>query len=531
MKELSASGLADLAGVAEAEVARLVELGVLVPRDGAGPFRETDVQKVRLAVACEQAGLPMAGDRRGDPGGAAVVCVPGGRAVPALGGALDADLPPGEPGDRGAARHARRGAGVDGVRPGRPRRADAGGRAGGGAAAAAGPVQRDLRPGLADPARPGPRRRPAAARTSWTEAYQARFEGLALESGADQRTAMELAAQLGGDFLPLVDPALLGIYRRQQQLSWTEHLVERIENELEAAGVLGRPERAPAMAFLDLNGYTHLTEQQGDATAAALAETLAVLVTRSSREHGGVPRPMSGWPPARWPPRVATTSAAPSTWPPGSPPTPAPARCWSASASPSRPRPPAWSSARPARSSSRGSPIRCGCWRPAGRERLTPRPWPPAWPCLSGTVLSRPEGREASMPTATRIRDHCLARHGRWTPRRPGAATVRLCRPPAGSILFTTAASEACGRSHVGRAPGGSTAASAALVHPSLLVGAPGRVPGHGRPGRTVATTRQRLGHDAADHHRAPHRPAAQRHHRVLRGRSEPGLAGHERVG
>jgi class 3 adenylate cyclase len=103
------------------------------------------------------------------------------------------------------------------------------------------------------------------------------------------RTALELAAQLGGDFLPLGDPALLGIYHRQQELSWTEHLVERIENELEAAGVLGRPERVPAMSFLDLTGYTHLTEQQGDATAAALAETLAVLVNRSSREHGGVP--------------------------------------------------------------------------------------------------------------------------------------------------------------------------------------------------------------------------------------------------
>ena len=61
MKELSASGLADLAGVTEPEVARLVELGLLVPRDGAGPFRETDVQKVRLATACERAGLPMAG--------------------------------------------------------------------------------------------------------------------------------------------------------------------------------------------------------------------------------------------------------------------------------------------------------------------------------------------------------------------------------------------------------------------------------------------------------------------------------------
>jgi hypothetical protein len=90
--------------------------------------------------------------------------------------------------------------------------------------------------------------------TSWTEAYRARFEGPALASGADQRTAMELAAQLGGDFLPLGDPALFGIYRRQQELAWTEHLVERIENELEAAGMLGRPERVPAMSFLDLTG-------------------------------------------------------------------------------------------------------------------------------------------------------------------------------------------------------------------------------------------------------------------------------------
>ena len=39
MRELSASGLAGLAGVTEAEVERLVELGILVPRDGAGPFR------------------------------------------------------------------------------------------------------------------------------------------------------------------------------------------------------------------------------------------------------------------------------------------------------------------------------------------------------------------------------------------------------------------------------------------------------------------------------------------------------------
>ena len=59
MNGLSAAALADLAGVTKAEVGRLVDLGVLVARPGAGPFLETDVQKVRLATACERAGLPM----------------------------------------------------------------------------------------------------------------------------------------------------------------------------------------------------------------------------------------------------------------------------------------------------------------------------------------------------------------------------------------------------------------------------------------------------------------------------------------
>jgi adenylate cyclase len=43
------------------------------------------------------------------------------------------------------------------------------------------------------------------------------------------------------------------------------------------------------MCFLDLVGYTRLTEEHGDQAAAELAEALAILVNRSSREHGGVP--------------------------------------------------------------------------------------------------------------------------------------------------------------------------------------------------------------------------------------------------
>jgi hypothetical protein len=61
MGELSAVELAELAGTTTAEVERLVELGVLAARAGAGPFRASDVQKVRLAVACARAGLPMEG--------------------------------------------------------------------------------------------------------------------------------------------------------------------------------------------------------------------------------------------------------------------------------------------------------------------------------------------------------------------------------------------------------------------------------------------------------------------------------------
>jgi adenylate cyclase len=121
--------------------------------------------------------------------------------------------------------------------------------------------------------------------------WQARFIAPLLASGADEQTAREQAAQRSGDlnFTPLLDRALLAAHRRQQELAWIEQLVEDIEDALEETGVLGRPGRVPAMCFLDLVGYTRLTEEQGDQAAAELAGRLAVLVDRSSREHSGVP--------------------------------------------------------------------------------------------------------------------------------------------------------------------------------------------------------------------------------------------------
>jgi adenylate cyclase len=43
------------------------------------------------------------------------------------------------------------------------------------------------------------------------------------------------------------------------------------------------------MCFLDLTGYTRLTEERGDAAAADLAARLAGLVRRSAQAHDGTP--------------------------------------------------------------------------------------------------------------------------------------------------------------------------------------------------------------------------------------------------
>jgi adenylate cyclase len=291
MNALSAAGLADLAGVTEAEVQRLVDLGVLVARDGVGPFLAADVQKVRLAVACEQAGLPLEGIaaaiRQGRLSFAFLEAAPyrrwrvhSGRTyrqvsqetgVPLelLGSFLEA---------MGFARMA----------PDEPIREDE--------LEIVPLLQRGLATGFLDQlssTRLGRGYAEGLRLIAGVEkdVWEARFLAPLLEAGADQWAARERAAQLSGDLNlnPLLDRALLAARRRQQELAWIEHLVEDIETALEEAGVLGRPERVPAMCFLDLVGYTRLTEERGDQAAAELAGRLAVLVGRSSREHGGVP--------------------------------------------------------------------------------------------------------------------------------------------------------------------------------------------------------------------------------------------------
>jgi adenylate cyclase len=110
-----------------------------------------------------------------------------------------------------------------------------------------------------------------------------------LDSGMTEGEMLAAQADLGSQMAPLREQALLGIYYGQQEHSWNQETVEHIEGALERAGLYRRLRRPPAMCFLDITGYTRLTEERGDAAAADLATRLATLVRRASQEHGGTP--------------------------------------------------------------------------------------------------------------------------------------------------------------------------------------------------------------------------------------------------
>jgi len=289
MEALTGAQLAELAGVSEAEIGRMVDLGVLVAREEAAPFLTIDLRKVRLALACERAGLPMDGIaaaiRAGRLSFAFLEASPYHRwAVPSDRTYRQVSEETGVPLD--VLRETLESMGFAWTSPDEAMREDE--------LEVIPVLEMGISTGILDKrwmARVG-RAYAEGLRLAAlveTEIFQARFEGPALDSGAGQRQVMELASELAAPFMPLVDRALMGIYRRQQELVWTDHQVLNIEAALEEAGAIARPERVPAMCFVDLAGYTRLTEEQGDQAAAELASTLAVLVERLSRAAGGTP--------------------------------------------------------------------------------------------------------------------------------------------------------------------------------------------------------------------------------------------------
>jgi adenylate cyclase len=119
----------------------------------------------------------------------------------------------------------------------------------------------------------------------WRTDIQDRFLG-------QGKTEADIAA-FARDFSPALsgasDAAIMAIYHAQQRLSWGANIVNGVALALERAGLHTRREVPPAMCFMDISGYTRLTQEQGDTAAADLAEQVARVVERTSSLHGGRP--------------------------------------------------------------------------------------------------------------------------------------------------------------------------------------------------------------------------------------------------
>ena len=106
-------------------------------------------------------------------------------------------------------------------------------------------------------------------------------------SGGAQREILESNTDFGEAIMSVIDASTLSVYHRMQEHAWMDDLVEHIELALVEAGVYTKPERASTMAFMDISGYTALTEERGDAAAAELATALATIVQQTAASHDG----------------------------------------------------------------------------------------------------------------------------------------------------------------------------------------------------------------------------------------------------
>ncbi|HEY8019234.1 MAG TPA: adenylate/guanylate cyclase domain-containing protein [Actinomycetota bacterium] len=107
------------------------------------------------------------------------------------------------------------------------------------------------------------------------------------QAGMSQREVLEAGLGFGEAVMPLMDQALISMYRRMQETAWMADLVEHVQIALEEAGVHERLERPPAMVFADISGYTRLTEEHGDEVAADLATAMADLVQGTAVRNRG----------------------------------------------------------------------------------------------------------------------------------------------------------------------------------------------------------------------------------------------------
>jgi class 3 adenylate cyclase len=117
-------------------------------------------------------------------------------------------------------------------------------------------------------------------------AVSQRVAGFDVPADEQDRLIFERA----GRYTVLVASIVPWLQRRHREAAVLEYLVAATERFMDERGIRAIPPRdPPAIAFLDLTGYTALADERGDEAAAALAVSLAHAVDGAARERGGRP--------------------------------------------------------------------------------------------------------------------------------------------------------------------------------------------------------------------------------------------------
>ena len=96
--------------------------------------------------------------------------------------------------------------------------------------------------------------------------------------------------QKGAGFTELVGTLVPWLQRRHREHAVLDYIVTATEGLMEERGMTPpQPRQPPAIAFLDLTGYTTLAEEHGDEAAAELAAGLAGVVNEAAQAFGGRP--------------------------------------------------------------------------------------------------------------------------------------------------------------------------------------------------------------------------------------------------
>jgi len=111
--------------------------------------------------------------------------------------------------------------------------------------------------------------------------------GPLLAAGFDMGKAGAATAEWSDRLADETDAAVLAILHSHEASGWQRNILEGFESALVQAGLHERVERPPAICFLDLTGYTRLTDKFGDEAAAEMAGRLSRMVQAASGKHGG----------------------------------------------------------------------------------------------------------------------------------------------------------------------------------------------------------------------------------------------------